>query len=41
MREVRLDDEKPGQMGIRTRSNQQNLAVRPLRRENHYNGGTI
>jgi hypothetical protein len=33
MGEVRLDDERPGKMGSSTRSNHQDLAVRPLRRE--------
>jgi hypothetical protein len=32
----RLDDERPGQMGAPTRSNHQDLAVRPLRRENRF-----
>jgi len=41
MGEVHLDDEKPGQMGSPTRSNHQNLAVRPLRRDNSPNGGGI
>ncbi len=39
MGEVRLDDEKLGQMGSRTRSNHQNLAVRPLWGETRSNGG--
>ena len=39
MAEVRPDDEMPGRMGFRTRSNHQNPAVRPPWRENSYIGG--
>ncbi len=37
--EVRLGDEKLDQMGLRTRSNHQNLAVRRLRRLNYASDG--
>ena len=36
MGEVRLDDERPGQMGSPKRSNHQDLAVRPLRRKDRF-----
>ena len=41
MGEVRLDDEILDQMGSPPRSNHQNLAVRPLRRDNSPYGGGI
>ena len=37
--EVRLGDEKLDQMGLRTRSNHQNLAVRRLQRRNYSDDG--